>query len=181
MSLTRTQRSAPYVQCSATTEIIFIHRKREMKRDTKERKNTQEVNVENPKLGEKTTAAHRLQTITMWECTTVSSLRQRPRAHKSSPQVAVTIEATTSFSLSLSLCTVTHSHFLHQQEKSQRPTHSKRLALSHIYTNMTFRLFTNIATMGSQKHIYEYVSSSGSYRVCTIRLSVAGYSSSGSY
>ena len=35
--------------------------------------------------------------------------------------------------------------------------------------------------MDSQKHIYEYVSSSGSHRVCTIRLSVAGYSSSGSY
>ena len=35
--------------------------------------------------------------------------------------------------------------------------------------------------MDSQKHIYEYVSSSGSYRVCTIRLSVAGYSSSGSH
>ena len=46
---------------------------------------------------------------------------------------------------------------------------------------MTFRLFTNVASMGSQKHIYEYVSSSGSYRACTIRLSVAGYSSSGSY
>ena len=35
--------------------------------------------------------------------------------------------------------------------------------------------------MGSQKHIYEYVSSSGSHRFCTIRLSVAGYSSSGSH
>ena len=28
---------------------------------------------------------------------------------------------------------------------------------------MTFRLFTNIASMGSQKHIYEYVSSSGEH------------------
>ena len=46
---------------------------------------------------------------------------------------------------------------------------------------MTFRLFTNIATMDSQKHIYEYVSSSGSHRVCTIRLSIAEYSSSGSH
>ena len=35
--------------------------------------------------------------------------------------------------------------------------------------------------MDSQKHIYEYVSSSGSYRFYTIRLSVAGYSSSGSH
>ena len=35
--------------------------------------------------------------------------------------------------------------------------------------------------MDSQKHIYEYVSSSGSYRAYTIRLSVAEYSSSGSY
>ena len=33
--------------------------------------------------------------------------------------------------------------------------------------------------MGSQKHIYESVSSSGSHRVCTIRLSVAGSSSYG--
>ena len=35
--------------------------------------------------------------------------------------------------------------------------------------------------MGSQKHIYKYVSSSGSYRACTIRLSAVGYSPSGSY
>ena len=35
--------------------------------------------------------------------------------------------------------------------------------------------------MGSQKHIYEYVSSSGSYRAYTIRLSAVGYSPSGSY
>ena len=33
--------------------------------------------------------------------------------------------------------------------------------------------------MDSQKHIYEYVSSSGSHRVCTIRLSIAGSSSYG--
>ena len=34
-------------------------------------------------------------------------------------------------------------------------------ALGHIYTNMTLGLFTDIAPMGSQKHIYIYVPSSG--------------------
>ena len=81
-------------------------------------------------------------------------------------------------SLSLSLYSYAHSLFWHQQETT---TTTKKFALTHIYTNMTFRLFTNIASMDSQKHIYEYVSSSGSYRVCTIRLSVAGYSASGSH
>ena len=95
--------NVPYAQRLATTEILFIHRKREVEHNTKKRNSTQEVNVENPKLGGKTTAAHRLQTITMMECTTLSSLRHRPRAHRSSPQAAVTTEATTSFSLSLSV------------------------------------------------------------------------------
>ena len=59
--------------------------------------------------GKKTTAAHRLQTITMMECTTMSSLRHRPRAHRSSPQAAVTTKATTSFSLSPSLSVQLHT------------------------------------------------------------------------
>ena len=32
-------------------------------------------------------------------------------------------------------------------------------SLGHIYTNMTFGLFTNIAPVGSQEHIYIYVAS----------------------
>ena len=57
--------NVPYAQRSATTELGMIHKKREIKRDTKERQGTQQVYVENPKLGGKTTAAHRLQTVTM--------------------------------------------------------------------------------------------------------------------
>ena len=41
-----------------------------------------------------------------------------------------------------------------------QPTlHIIKFSLGNIYTNMTFRLFTNIAPMGSQEHIYIYVPS----------------------
>ena len=54
-------------------------------------------------------------------------------------------------------------------------------ALGHIYTHMTFGLFTNITSRALGKHIYKYVPASGEYshRVSFIR-SVTGYSSSGS-
>ena len=100
---------------------------------------------------------------------------------RSSPQVAVTTEAATSFSLSLSIHCYVLSLLLAPTRENDNNNSYYMFALSHIYTNLTFRQFTNIALMGSQKHIYEYVSSSGLDRVCTIRLSVAGDSSSGSH
>ena len=66
---------------------------------------------------------------------------------RSSPQAAVTTEATTSSSLSLSLYTVTRYNLA----QTRMTTTPNKFALSHIYTNMTFRLFTNIASMNSQK------------------------------
>ena len=62
-------------------------------------------------------------------------------------------------------------------------------ALGHIYTHMTFGLFTNIASRARGKHIYKYVPASGEYshRVSVIRPMpgtprpvCAGYTSSGS-
>ena len=44
-----------------------------------------------------------------------------------------------------SVCSYTHSYV--------------KFAVGHIYTNMTFGLFTNIALVGSQEHIYIYVPS----------------------
>ena len=52
-------------------------------------------------------------------------------------QWAVTMEATTSFSLSCSLYIVT----LYMHSTTTIP----KFALSHIYTHMTFRLFTHMA------------------------------------
>ena len=37
--------------------------------------------------------------------------------------------------------------------------YTNKFALSHIYPNMTFGLFTNIALVGSKEHIYIYVPS----------------------
>ena len=124
--------NVPYAQRLATTEILFIHRKREVEHNTKKRNSTQEVNVENPKLGGKTTAAHRLQTVTMYECT-------KQWVHGGN-DLGLTIFATGgdynrgNDLVSLSLCTVTHSlFFLHQQEKWQQQQILKVCPKSYLY------------------------------------------------
>ena len=50
--------------------------------------------------------------------------------------------------LLLSLSLPVHSYALHN---------SLKFSLGHIYTNMTFQLFTNVAPLGSLEHIYIYV------------------------
>ena len=58
-------------------------------------------------------------------------------------QRAVTMEATTSFSLSHALCTQLGSiHIIQHNSTTQL---LNKLALSHIYSHMTFGLFTHIA------------------------------------
>ena len=120
---------------------------------------TQNVNVENPNMG-KTTGAHRLQDITMrgiqrWGTETTIScylffanrrLQQRQRP----------------LSLSLSRCTQLRSLTNIRNTTLQ---HSIKFALSHIYTNMTFGLFTHIAPGGSLEHIHICVPSSRSGRL----------------
>ena len=81
--------------------------------------------------------------------------RQRPLAPSLRHQ-AVTIEATNSSSLSLSpLYTQLHTlNYCHQLYIIYI-----KFSLGHIYTNMTFRLFTNIASVNSLEHICIYVPS----------------------
>ena len=64
----------------------------------------------------------------------------------SSPHVAVTVEATTSFRLSLSLVLTTHTLYNYLQKCNNNFT----FALRHIYTHMTFGLFTDMAPRGLQ-------------------------------
>ena len=78
--------------------------------------------------------------------TTVKAQGQRPLALLSSPHAAVTMEATTSLSLSLSpsltlsLCTRA-IQLLYKSVQQQQLF----FALSHIYTYMTFGLFTHVS------------------------------------
>ena len=128
----------------------IMHKKTEIK-EKEEREGTQNVNVENPIVG-KTTAAHRLQKITMREeLRDMEAQRQRP-LFPLLRHTAVTIEETTSFSLSLSLYTVTL--YSHNTTSTTMFNLHNRVALSHIYTHMTFRLFTHIAPGSSQAHIH---------------------------
>ena len=103
--------------------------------------------MENPNLG-KTTTTLRLQNITMSDFYNDGAQRQRPLAPLLRHQ-AVTTKATTSSSLShsLSLYTVTLYIII------------IKFSLGHIYTNMTFGLFTNIAPVDSLEHICIYVPS----------------------
>ena len=98
--------------------------------------------------------------ISLCEDYNAGARRQRPLATLLRQQ-AVTTEATTSSSLSLTLYTFTHSKLYHANNYSVCSyTHSYvKFAVGHIYTNMTFGLFTNIALVGSQEHIYIYVPS----------------------
>ena len=61
-----------------------------------------------------------------------------------------------SLSLTLSMYTVTHT--LYNQH------HNNRVALSHIYTHMTFGLFTHMAPRSSLEHIHISVPSNRSGR-----------------
>ena len=77
--------------------------------------------------------------------------------------LCLSLSLTRSVSLAHTLCTVvTHSYTYinHNNNNHTLPLHNM-FALSHIYSDMTIRLFTNIAPMGSQKHIYKYVPASG--------------------
>ena len=65
-----------------------------------------------------------------------------------------------SLSLSLSLCTIVTPMILYEDHNNNY-IYITLFALGHIYINMTLGLFTDIAPMGSQKHIYIYVPSSG--------------------
>ena len=103
--------------------------------------------VENPNVG-KTTAVHRLQTITMIVnvCTTVK-LRGN--------DLELTIFATgggntqrqrpLTLSLSIALFTLAPTRVAIHNEQHYCSS-NKQFALGHIYTNMTFGLFTNIAS-----------------------------------
>ena len=75
--------------------------------------------------------------------TTMETHGQRPLAPLSSPHAAVTMEATSSFSLSLSRYTSAHALYNYFLQKYQQlPLF---FALSHIYTYMTFGLFTHLS------------------------------------
>ena len=122
---------------------------------------TRDVNVENPNMG-KNTATH--YKMSLWEDYKDGAQRQRSLAPLLR-QRAVTTEATTSFSLSLShsLYTVTHTMNI----RNSTTTIYNKFALSHIYTHMTFGLFTNIDPGGSLERIHICVPSSRSGEVTT--------------
>ena len=111
-------------------------------------------------------AAHRLQTITISIRLQRVAQRQRLLAINLRQQAAVTTEyalciASSYLSLSLSY-DLSLLRTLTVQSLCARPsTPHNMFALSHIYTNMTFWLFTCIPPMGYQKQIYKYVPSSG--------------------
>ena len=73
--------------------------------------------------------------------TTVEAQGQRPLALLSSPHAAVTMEATTSLSLSLSLTLSLRTRYTTYFTRCINNL-LKMCALSHIYTYMTFGLFT---------------------------------------
>ena len=100
-----------------------------------------DVNLENPNLG-KTTLVLRLQKISLYQDYNNGAQRQQPLLLSFS---------VSSYTLNYITTTIIIQPTLH--------THTIKFALGHIYTNMTFMLFTNVALMGSQEHIYMYVPS----------------------
>ena len=132
-------------------------------RNEQGRENTHDVNVENPNVG-KTTAAHRLEKITMREeYNDGESTEATTSCTPSSPHGGYN-EATTSSSLSLSHThTHTHSRYTVTHYTTNTTTiNTLVFDLSHIYTHMTFGLFTHMAPRGSQEHIYICVPSNRS-------------------
>ena len=67
-------------------------------------------------------------------------------------------------SISLSLYTVT-LYINIRNTTSTTHSHNNKVSLSHIYTNMTFGLFSHIAPGGSLEHIHIFVPSSRSGRL----------------
>ena len=111
----------------------------------------------------------------------VSSRRQRPRAHDLRHRRRLQ-QRHRPLSLSLSLCTLLRALSSSCTNKENDNNSYYKFALSHIYTNMTFQLFTNIAPMDSQKHIYEYVPSSGGHSPSGLHYpALARHTSSGSH
>ena len=106
--------------------------------NTKE--STQDVYVENPEW-EKTTGAHRLQ-LSLYENSTIRGSEATTSSSVSSPGGGYN---RVSLCISLSLCTAV-IHIQQYDNNSTLITH-KVIALSHIYTNITFRLFTNMSSL----------------------------------
>ena len=68
------------------------------------------------------------------------------------PHAAVTVEATTSLSLYLSHTVIVHTRYI---TYLQMCNNNFTFALSHIYTHMTFRLFTLMAPKGpTRTHLH---------------------------
>ena len=112
------------------------------------------MNVENPNMG-KTTAAHGLQNITMrglqrWGTKTMISC--------SLASLTGGYNRGNDLFLSLTLSNSTQLHSVTNIHNFTTTYHS--FALSHIYTHMTFGLFTHIAPGGSLEHIHICVPSS---------------------
>jgi hypothetical protein len=80
--------------------------------------------------------------------------RQQPLAHNLRLAAVTTETQSLYIALSLSL-SLTH----YTEVTPITLSSSFEFALGHIYTNMTFRLFTYIAPVGSLEHIYIYVPS----------------------
>ena len=105
---------------------------------------TQNVNVENQNMG-KTTTVHGLQDVTMRGLqrlgteTTISCSLASP---------AGGYNRGNDLSISLSLYTVT-LYINIRNTTSTTHSHNNKVSLSHIYTNMTFGIFTNIAPESS--------------------------------
>ena len=100
----------------------------------------------------KTTTALKLQDITMpdlqwWgtEAMTSCSLSPPPGGYSRGNDLFLSLSLSSSYAQSYITPTLHHYY--------------TKFYLSHIYTNMMFGLFTNIAPMGSQEHIYIYVPS----------------------
>ena len=142
-----------------------------------------DVNVENPNMG-KTTTTLRLQNITIsrlqqWgtEATTSCSLASPPSGYNKGNNLFLSLSL-----FSVCSCALNYRH--NDNHTINYTSLTIKFALGHIYTSMTFGLFTNMAPMGSLEHIYIYVPSSGErfspglqHPVLT-GSSVAGYSTS---
>ena len=118
----------------------------------------------------KTTAPHGLQDITMrglqrWgtETTIPCSLASPTGGYNRGNDLFLTLSRS-----------VTVHSYTHTQKYMTFQQHYNKFSLSHIYTNMTFELFTPVAPRGALEHIHIFVSSNNSGR------SPSGLQSSGS-
>ena len=117
--------------CSATTELSMY-----AQRQNKNKEETHDINVENPLWWEKPRQPTDCRIHYEEEITTMGAQGQRPLAPPLfATRSSYNKEATTSFSLSL-------SHALYNHSLQNINNLMKMCALSHIYTYMTFGLFT---------------------------------------